>query len=360
MVYDARTMKKLVCCFLTLGFLAGCGGGAPRPVSSAPAKASSPASEAAAKPPASSPASAAAKPAASADAAAKPAQGSKFTVPYTAYSGAFTALWVAADENFFAKQGFDVTVQYMDAPVAASALLSGETPFSSTPSIVNSIVAGGDAVILAKLVSYPKFSLYATSAVQKVEDLKGKTLADTQRGTAPDNAVRDLLTKHGVKETDLQWAYFPNPTAALAAMVAGQAAAGILPAPTTAQARSQGFHEVTDTATEMVPGIAAAVSTKRARTKDNPQSVRSYLMALKEATAFAKNNPDRTKAIIGKYAKTDVAAEMEETYRAYEPTWTLAPVTAEDIAVPLKYSSDPRAAAADPKNFFDSSFVQSL
>jgi len=116
----------------------------------------------------------------------------KFTVPYTAYSGAFTALWVAADENFFAKQGFDVSVQYMDANVAASALLSGEIPFSSTPAIVNTILSGGDAAIVAKLVSYPNFSLYATKDIQRVEDVKGKVLADTQRGTAPDNAVRDV------------------------------------------------------------------------------------------------------------------------------------------------------------------------
>src|SRR6266581_2608756 len=247
-------MKKLVCC-LTLCLLAAACGSAAAPAS-APAP-SSPAAKAASPSevakPASAPASAAsaaAKPAGSAvapatpsaaasgQAAAKPGQaGNKFTIPYTAYSGAFTALWVAADEGFYAKQGFDVTVQYMEANLAATALLSGEVPFSSTPAIVNTILSGGDAVILAKLVSYPKFSLYGNKDIQKVEDLKGKVLADTQRGTAPDNAVRDLLSKHGLKEGDLQFAYFPNPTAALASMVAGQAVAGILPAPTTVQAR---------------------------------------------------------------------------------------------------------------------------
>jgi ABC-type nitrate/sulfonate/bicarbonate transport system substrate-binding protein len=100
-------------------------------------------------------------------------------VPYTAYKGAFTALWVAGDEGMFAKQGFDVSVQYMDAPVAATALLAGETPFSSTPSVVNQIIAGSGVVILAKLVTYPNFSLYANKDIQKVEDQQGKTLADT-------------------------------------------------------------------------------------------------------------------------------------------------------------------------------------
>ncbi len=334
-------MRTLVCCLTLCLFSAGCGGAA------APASA----------PPASS---AIAKPAASNAAASAPAVTTKFTVPYTAYSGAFTALWVAADENFFAKQGFDVSVQYMDANVAASALLSGEIPFSSTPAIVNTILSGGDAAIVAKLVSYPNFSLYATKDIQRVEDVKGKVLADTQRGTAPDNAVRDLLAKHGLKEGDLQFAYFPNPTAALAAMVAGQASVGILPAPATVQARNQGFHEITDTVKESVPGLAAAVSTKKARLKDNPASVRAYLTALKEATAFAKANPARTKAIIGKYAKTEVPAEMDETYTAYEPTWVLGPVRVDDVAAALRYSSDPKAASAKPETFFDNSIVESL
>ncbi len=340
-------MMKLVCCLATVLVLAACGGSAAPSLSAPPAESSK----------ASPAASAAAQPVTAVDAAPSAA---KFTVPYTAFSGAFAALWVAADEGFFAKHGFDVNVQYMDANVAASALISGEVPFAVTPAIVNTILSGGDAVIVAKLVTLPKFSLYAGKDVSRIEDLRGKVLADTQRGSAPDTAMRDMLAKHGLKEGDVQFAYLPNPTAALAAMVAGQASAAVLPAPTTVQARSQGFKEIANTVSENVPGLASPVSTRRSRLKDNPANVKEYLTALKEATAFMKANPARTKITIGKYAKTDVAAEMEETYNAYEATWVTAAVRPEDIAASLRYSSDPRAATSKPEIFFDNSIVETL
>ena len=361
--YDCPQMMKLVCWISLAMVLAACGGAAPTaaPPSARPSNIS--AASASLNKPAASGAAVSAKPGASGSAAAKAGSGAtptKFTVPFTAVSAAFTGIWVAGDEQFFAKHGFDVTVQYMDASVAATALISGEIPFSSTPAIVNTILSGGNAVIIGKLVSYPNFSLYVKPDIQSVEALKGKVLADTQRGTAPDIGVRALLAKHGLKDTDLEFAYAPNPSAALAILSAGQASAAILPAPVTVQARTAGFKELTNTVKENVPGLAAAISTTKERLKNDPMHVREYLSALKEATAFMKANPDRTKAIIGKYSKTSVQAEKDEAYSAYEPTWVMGPVTLEDIVQSLRYSSDPRAGTANPKTFFDNSIVDAL
>jgi ABC-type nitrate/sulfonate/bicarbonate transport system substrate-binding protein len=360
-------MMKLTWSLSAVVLLAACGGGA-SPASSSPASSAAPG----AKPTVSAPASAkpvasavvkpspAAKPGSAAASTAAAAAGSKITIPFTAYSGAFTSIWVAADQNVFPKYGIQADVQYIDANATANALLSGEIPFSSTPGIVNTILAGGDAVLVAKLVTFPSFSLYVAKGVQKVEDLRGKVIADTQRGTAPDNALRDLLGKHGLKPTDVQFAYTPNPSTALAALVAGQASAAILSAPVTVQAKDQGYTEITNTVKEQVAGLAASISVKKERVKDDPASVRNFLQALKDATVFMKANPAPTKASIGKYTKDDKPADLDETYNVFEPTWIVGPLAPADVAASLRYSDDPKAATADPKSFYDNSIVESL
>src|SRR5439155_3124525 len=131
---------------------------------------------------------------------------SKVTIPYTALSAAFTAIWVAADENFFSKRGVQANVQFMESNVAVSAAMSGEIDFASSPQALGSMLGGGDLTFVTKLVSLPVFTLYATKDIQRVEDLRGKIIADTLPGSAPDSALKDLLAKHGLKATDVQLA----------------------------------------------------------------------------------------------------------------------------------------------------------
>lgn len=324
--------------------LAACGGGA-----ASPSVASNSGAAAASKPVGAAAASSGAA-----------GTGGRITVPYTAFAGAFAALWVAADEGFFERQGIPANVQYMDPNVAVNALMSGEVEFSSSGAAVNSIVSGSDIILVARLITTPLFSLYGTKDIQRVEDLKGKVIADNQAGSAPDNALRDILAKHGLTSTDVQLAYSPNPTAALATLVAGRASAVIVPPPTTVQARNAGFKELTDTATEGIPGIASTISTKKALARERPDRVRAFLQALSDATAYMKSNPAQTKQIIGKYSKDDNPADLDETYKAYLPQWKVSSVTVEDVAAVLRYSSDPKATSADPKTFFDDSIVNSL
>jgi NitT/TauT family transport system substrate-binding protein len=281
-------------------------------------------------------------------------------VPYTAFSASFTALWVAADENLFAKRSVDASVQYMDSNVAAAALLSGEIDICSTPQMIGGILSGGDATFIAKLVSSPVFSLYASKDIQRVEDLKGKVIGDTLPGTAPDNALRDILSKHGLKDTDVKFAHSPNPTTAFATMQAGQAAAAILSAPVTLQARKGGFKELADAGKEGVVGLAAALSVKKSRLKDNPAALRAFLQALQDTYAFMKANPARTKEIIGKYTKTESAADLDETYTAFVPYWQLGAITPADVSAMLRYSTDPKAGSVSPSSFFDNSLIDAL
>ena len=353
---------------------AACGGAAaptasPSSAPGSPAKPAASSSAASAKPAAS--ASAAAKPAASASAAAKPAasasaaasgQVTKIKMPYTSPSGVYTPYWVAADRGIFIKHGLDLSVSYMDTNAVPAALISGEIDVSPTPSALNIMLSGGDAVFIANLVSAPVFSLYAVSGVDSVTALKGKVIGDTPRGSAPDLSLRALLDKEGLNpETDVKYIFSPDPSTIVAAMQSGQAAAGILSAPSTLKGKDAGFKELANTGKEGVPGLHSSPSVKKSTLAQRRGTWLALLEAFKEATTYAQANPEDAKKIIGKYTKTDPGPALDEAYNAFKPYWQVGPMKAADISSVLKYSSNQSAAAGfDPNKAFDNSIVDQV
>jgi NitT/TauT family transport system substrate-binding protein len=351
--HTARRLLRLSSAAAGL-LLAGCGGAGPAPAS---APASAPA-----RPAASTQASAAAPPAGSA-AAAKPsgaAPAYKFTIAYTAPSAAFTAIWVAADENIFSKHGIEADVRNIDSNVVSAAMLSGELQFSASPSVLSAMVAGSDLTFFGRLTRAPVFSLYGTKGIPRVEDLKGKVVADTMPGSAPDVAVHDLFERHGLKDTDVQLIHTANTVAEFAALQSGQAVAAIVPPPVTLQARNAGFVELTNTVKEGTPGLSGSLGTRKSRMNDDPASVQAIIAVFKEATAFMKSQPQRTKEILGKYTKTDPGPDLDETYASYESNWEVGPVPVADVSAALRYLPDARAGTTDPARFIDNSIIESM
>lgn len=363
-------MKRLPLLIGIIFFMAGCGGAAPTasPSSAAPAKpASNP--PAAAKPAsggsAATSAPASAKPAASVAASAPPpasGQVTKIKMPYTAPSGVYTPYWVAADKGIFLKHGLDVSVSYMDTNAVPAALIANEIDVSPTPSTLNIMLSGGDAVFIANLLSAPVFSLYATSDVANVKALKGKVIGDTPRGSAPDLSLRALLDKQGLNpETDVKYIFSPDPSTIVAAMKSGQASAGILSAPSTLKGKDAGFKELANTGKEGVPGLHSSPAVRKSTLAQRRGTWLALLEAFKEATEYAQANPEPTKQIIGKYTKTDPGPALDEAYNAFKPYWQVGPMKAADIAAVLKYSSNQSAAGSfDPTKAFDNSIVDQV
>src|SRR5579885_610221 len=230
--------------------LAGCGGGASAAASTKPA--------------ASAVAAASAKPAGSGAAAAPSGQLTRLNIPYTSPSGVYAPIWVGVDAGIFKKYGFDASTSYMDTNTVAPALQNGEIDVSPTPSTLNIIISGGDAVLIANLVTSPVFSLYSDNSVASVEALMGKVIGDTPPGSAPDGALRALLDKHGLNPaSDVKYISSPDPATILAAMKAGQAVAGVLSAPSTLNAKNQGYKELANTGKEGVAGLHQVLGVKR-------------------------------------------------------------------------------------------------
>jgi NitT/TauT family transport system substrate-binding protein len=347
-----------------------CGGAAPAP-SASPASASVAPAKPASSAPAAGSSSAPAKPAASASAAAKPAASAaakpaasglvRLNIPYTSPSGVYAPIWVGVDQGIFKKYGFDASSSYMDTNTVAPALISGEIDVSPTPSTLNIIISGGDAIFIANVVTAPVFSLYSDSSIPNVEALKGKVIGNSPQGSAPDGALRALLDKHGLNPaTDVKYIYSPDPSTILAAMKSNQAVAGVLSAPSNLNAKQAGYKELANTGKEGVAGLHQVIGVKKSTIAQKRDTYTKLLQAYREAIDYIKSNPEGTKAIIGKYTKTEPGPILDEAYAAFTPYLQLGPVKTSDVAAVLKFSSNPAAANFDPAKAIDNSIVDAL
>jgi NitT/TauT family transport system substrate-binding protein len=79
------------------------------------------------------------------------AQLTRINVGYSAISGDALPAWVAKDAGIFEKNGLDVQlVFFTGGTTAVMALVSADTPIAQLagPAVINSVLAGSDAVLI--------------------------------------------------------------------------------------------------------------------------------------------------------------------------------------------------------------------
>ncbi len=79
---------------------------------------------------------------------------------------------------------------------------------------------------------------------------------------------------------------------------------------------------------------------------------------------MSRKDPTVAKNTIAKYGKIDDPATIDGTYNAFAPYWAMSlAIRPEAIRAQVEYLDEkefPNAKNADPKDFFNNSFVDSL
>jgi sulfonate transport system substrate-binding protein len=278
-----------------------------------------------------------------------------------------TPAWVAKEEGFFAKYGIDPDLTVMQSSSQlAPALISGEIPLtlSAATGIVNSVLGGSDLVLLGGYANQLRFWLYARPEIGSVGDLRGQQVAITRRGGAVHQATELALRRNGLEpDRDVTLIQVGSTTDSLLAILAGAVAGGMLSPPGMFRADDQGLRLLVDTGDYHYPLILQGIAASRGWVAKNEDLTRRTLQALGEGLAFAHQHKERTKEIIGLYAKVEDPALLEKTYTVLVPGFerTLsAPPEAllpdlESLAQEL-----PAARDARPEQFLDTRLVDEL
>jgi NitT/TauT family transport system substrate-binding protein len=116
---------------------------------------------------------------------------------------------MVSTRDFAAKQGLKIEIsQFKDDQIALKALIAGELEsFEGGPQGVFAADSkGADAKIIGCHWIVVPHGIYATDAIKKVEDLKGKQIAVSAPNSMPNMLAREALAKYGVSEKDVNLA----------------------------------------------------------------------------------------------------------------------------------------------------------
>lgn len=287
-------------------------------------------------------------------------------VTYAQPSGAFTPIWVAYEAGLFKKYGLNAKLQLLTPQVSAQAVIAEEADFyTDGPDLLNARLHGGQVKYFAGTIQQLVFEMWGAKEIKSIQDLKGKAVAASTPRAALDTATREALKKNGlVPDKDVQVLYAQSVPAILTAVLSGKTAAGTLSAPNTLKAKESGLNLLVDIGKLNIPAFQVVYGTTDKYLKSNPNTVYAFLKAMAEAVVLSRKDPAVAKKAIAKYAKINETPMIDGTYDAFAPYWAMSlAVRPEAVRAQFEYLDEkefPNAKNADPRDFYDNSFVEAL
>ncbi len=287
-------------------------------------------------------------------------------VTYAQPSGAFTPIWVAYEAGLFKKYGLNASLQLLTPQVSAQAVISEEADFyTDGPDLINARLHGGQVKYFAGTIQQLVFQIWAAKEIKTIQDLKGKAIGASTPRAALDTAIRETLKKNGLApDKDVQVLYLQSVPAILSAILGGKVVAGGLSAPNTVKAKEAGLNLLVDIGKLNIPAFQVAYGATEKFLKNNPNTISAFLKAIAEGVVMSRQEPAVAKKAIAKYVKIDDAPTIDGTYDAFAPYWAMSlAVRPEAIKAQFEYIDEkefPKVKNADPKDFYDNSFVDAL
>lgn len=298
------------------------------------------------------------------------AQQARINVGYSAISADQLPAWVAKETGIFAQNGLDVQlIFFTGGTTAILALVSGDVPITqvSGPGLVNSVLAGSDAVFIAAGMTSLNYVLMGKAGVKTAEQLKGGTVAISRFGSATDSIARFALQKIGLTPgKDVTLVQVGSGPDRLTAVLSARVTAAVINPPSNFIAEKKGLSVVADVAQMGLVFQHTGAATTRKYIRENPDILRRYVKSHVEAVHRIYTDKEATVKTLGKYMGSNVDREILEKSRENILTEALLPkkqipsleglqTVLEDIG-----QRDPRAKAAKPEQFVDFTFIREL
>jgi NitT/TauT family transport system substrate-binding protein len=210
-------------------------------------------------------------------------------------------------------RGFDLKLEALaQADLVAAKLISGEAKVGVLPpNVAAKIAASGRDIQIAAVIGTGMLSLLsADPSVQRIEDLRGKTVEVAGQGATPDYVFRRILLAHGLDpDRDLRLSYSLAYPEIAQSRIAGRVGIALLPEPfaTQAQAGRPDLRRVGDVQDEWIktggeanyPMTALVVDGEFAR--NNRLVVQTILEALRLSTQWVSSHPAEAGLLVDKH-----------------------------------------------------------
>jgi NitT/TauT family transport system substrate-binding protein len=238
----------------------------------------------------------------------------KVTFAYSSLGPMATGVWMAKDSGAFDKYGIQADVIFISSgPVVVQALIGGDLQGGSgaTNAVINAILNGAPIIGVAATANRPYHRLFVQPEINRLEDLKGKTLGVTRFGSITDNLTRILLRKSGLEGAVnvRQMGGTIEVSAAFQNRVIAGAVTSDLRVSPPSQAKI-----LTRLIDLGIPYSMNMIAVSRDYLRRNPETVERMVRAYADGVAFMNRQKEQALKIIAKYSRLTDPKMIEDHY----------------------------------------------
>ena len=282
---------------------------------------------------------------------------------YNALSGVMAPIWVGQEAALFTKHGVNVDLKYLAATTAVQGMVGGGEEVGLVGNQgIDAKLEGADLIYVAGCVPTFVFQVYVRPDIKSMADLKGKLVAVTQPAASTDYAMRIVLKRNGLEpDKDVKILYAQDINGVFTNVNAGNAAAGIMSAPTSLKAKAAGLKHMVNVTELKIPFLFTGVLSSPKIIREKNEALTRFLRGYIEALAVIRKDKETTMRSMGKFLKTTDREVLESVYEDYKDVFPQVPLmTSAEIKAVLDVAKSPKAKQMKPEEFYDNSLVQKI
>jgi NitT/TauT family transport system substrate-binding protein len=242
------------------------------------------------------------------------AEPKKVVFAYSSVGPMATGVWMAKESGAFDKYGIQADIIFISSgPVVVQALIGGDLQAGSGASnaVINAILNGAPITGVAATANRPYHRLFVQSEINRLEDLKGKTLGVTRFGSITDNLTRILLRKAGL-EGAVNVRQLGGTLEVSAAfqnrLIAGAVTSDLRVTPPS---MAKILTRLIDLG---IPYSMNMIAVSRDYLRRNPETVEAIVKSYAEGIAFMNRQKERALKIVAKYSHLTDPKMIEDHY----------------------------------------------
>jgi NitT/TauT family transport system substrate-binding protein len=289
-------------------------------------------------------------------------------VAYSATSGTFSPLWVAADQGLFAKYGLDVRITYIQGNrVLMAALTAGEVQLyqGAAEGLIRFISGGGDGLLIASQYNFVgHYVLMTDPSIARLEDLRGKRIAIDP--TSPTYGYMLKVLEHaGIKKDEVTFVQFgtSGQTERTMALLKKQAAATLLSPPNTYAAEKQGLRRFSIVRDLAIRQLITVTGTTRKFVRERRDAAEAFLRGYLDGIATVQSRRDATLKSMAKYTRQSDPEVLGKYYTELVESLPRIPYVEEASAlatVEAMQQQGPPLPKIDARTIYDNGLLKRL
>ena len=210
--------------------------------------------------------------------------------------------YVGARFGLFREEGIDIQIIQMRTALVGPALISRDLDFcTAADTMLRAATTGLPVKVIAFGGVRPALALNVRPEIKRVEDLKGKMISVSSRGSTTDIVAREIIRHFGLNpDTDIVTMPLGTQTNQLAALKTNAVQAALFTPPYDAIAEREGLRTLVWAGDLFKDQLQAGLTTSDQKIRANPAQVRRMVRAFVKSLVFLQKEKAKVADMISK------------------------------------------------------------